>query len=99
MIEERKVKAHVCDGCDYDIARVEQQRMTELHYTYSTREGSHVKMTFHFHETDDKHDCLRYWFTGPYVMKRSLERRGVVVETDVDWVLGKLAGDKAALSK
>jgi hypothetical protein len=62
----------VCDGCDYDI--VDQSHVTTLDFTFSEREGKHIKVPFHFHETSDSQDCMRYWLTGHGIMKRSLRR-------------------------
>lgn len=88
MKREAETKVYIveCDGCDYVLARRNRERELEpalansilvsvpWDWPWPAEIRSGNKLDFHFHADGD---CFRYWAHSPYVMKKSLEKRGL----------------------
>lgn len=84
----RKVSYIECDACGYELG---ERRMT-LELQYKESETARGKLTFHFHEASDSHDCLRYWITGMGIMERSLKDVELLNDRGREVILKSVSG-------
>jgi hypothetical protein len=91
MIVERKIRAIVCDGCDYDVV---PERHVVLTLPYRLSDTDRGSLTFHFHEVGKEHDCLRYWIMNKHTMENSLKAREAITPRIRELILKTVGGFK-----